>query len=326
MRIARRDFLQLTAGAAITLPCKIPSAAAQTYPVRPVHLFVGFTAGGGTDLVARILAERLAQHFGRQFIVENRLGMGGNLAAQAAFSSPPDGYTLLFTGPNSTISTSLYKKLPFDFQRDSIPVATVMRFPNLMVVPPSLPVRTVQEFIDLARANPGKLSLASSGFGTTVHMSGELFKAMTNINLVHVPYRGTAAAHPDLMSGKVHVVFDNLTAAIQLVRSGKLRALGVTTAKRWESVPDIPAIAETVPGYEASIWYGVVAPQNTPHEVVMALNKAINTVLADPNVVTRFTEAGGLPIPLTPEEFRSLIADDTEKWRKVVEFAGVSVD
>ena len=325
MKIARRNFLQL-AGAAAALPSGLRIAGAQAYPTRPVHLFVGFTAGGGTDMVARIMAERLSQHFGQQFVVENRLGMGGNLASQAAFSSPPDGHTLLFTGPNSTISTSLYKRLPFDFQRDSVPVATVMRFPNLMVVPPSLPVSTVQEFIDFAKANPGKLSLASSGHGTTVHMSGELFKAMTKISMVHVPYRGTAAVHPDLMSGKVHVLFDNLTSAIQLARSGKLRALGVTTAKRWEPVPDIPAIAETVPGYDASIWYGIVAPRNTPPEIVTALNKAVNSALVEPALVTQFAEAGGLPLPLTPEEFAKLIADDTEKWRKVVEFAGVSVD
>jgi tripartite-type tricarboxylate transporter receptor subunit TctC len=281
-------------------------------------LLVGLAAGGGTDLVARILGEWLSQSLRQQFIIENRTGMGGSLAAQAVINAPPDGHTLLFMGPNNAIATSLYKKLPFDFLRDTVPVAGVMRLTNLMVVPPSLPVRTVREFIDYAKA--------SSGNGTTVHLSGELFKAMTNVQMVHVPYRGSSAAYPDLMTGKVHVLFDNLTGAMEFVRSGQLRGLGVSAGKRWESLPDIPAIAETVPGYEASVWYGLVAPKGTPSEVIVTLNQAVNTALADSKLRTRFVEAGGLPMPMSPSEFGRLIADETEKWRRVVEFAGVSVD
>ena len=301
-------------------------AVAADYPSRPVHVVVGLAAGGGTDIVARILGEWLSHDLGQQIVIENRTGMGGSLAAQVVINAPADGHTLLFMGPNNAIATSVYKKMPFDFLRDTVPVAGVMQLTNLMVVPPSLPVNTVQEFIDYAKANPGKLSMASSGIGTTVHLSGELFKAMTKIEMVHVPYRGSSAAYPDLMSGKVHVLFDNLTGSIQFVHSGALRALGVTTAKRWGSMPDIPAIAETVPGYEATVWYGIVAPKGTPSEIITRLNKAVNAALADANLVTRFADAGGLPMPMNPSEFGKLIADETEKWRKVVEFAGVSVD
>jgi tripartite-type tricarboxylate transporter receptor subunit TctC len=301
-------------------------AVAADYPSRPVQMVVGLAAGGGTDHVARMLGEWLSQNLGQQFVIENRTGMGGSLAAQAVINAPPDGHTLLFMGPNNAIATSLYKKLPFDFVRDTVPIAGVMRLANLMVVPPSLPVRTVQEFIDYAKSNPGKLSMASSGHGTTVHLSGELFKAMTNIQMVHVPYRGSSAAYPDLMTGKVHVLFDNLTGVIQLARTGQLRALAVTSARRWESLPDVPAVAETVPGYEASVWYGVVAPKGTSPAIVATLNKAINAALIDPKLTARFAEAGGLPMPMSSSEFGKLIVDETEKWRKVVEFAGVSVD
>ena len=314
-----------TAFAGVFVASALP-AAADDYPRQPVRLLVGFAAGGGTDNVARMLAEWLSHSLGQQFIVENRSGMGGSLAAQAVINAPPDGHTLLFMGPNNAIATSLYKKLPFDFLRDTVAVAGVMRLTNLMVVPPSLPVRSVQEFIDYAKANPGKILMASSGNGTTVHLSGELFKAMTNVQMVHVPYRGSSAAYPDLMTGKVHVLFDNLTGAMEFVRSGQLRGLGVTAGKRWESLPDIPAIAETVPGYEASVWYGLVAPKGTPSEVIVTLNQAVNTALADSKLRTRFVEAGGLPMPMSPSEFGRLIADETEKWRRVVEFAGVSVD
>ena len=301
-------------------------AVATDYPSRPVQMVVGLAAGGGTDHVARMLGEWLSQNLGQQFVIENRTGMGGSLAAQAVINAPPDGHTLLFMGPNNVIATSLYKKLPFDFVRDTVPIAGVMRLTNLMVVPPSLPVRTVQEFIDYAKSNPGKLSMASSGHGTTVHLSGELFKAMTNIQMVHVPYRGSSAAYPDLMTGKVHVLFDNLTGVIQLARTGQLRALAVTSARRWESLPDVPTVAETVPGYEASVWYGVVAPKGTSPAIVATLNKAINAALIDPKLTARFAESGGLPMPMSSSEFGKLIVDETEKWRKVVEFAGVSVD
>jgi tripartite-type tricarboxylate transporter receptor subunit TctC len=301
-------------------------ARSSEYPQRPVHLVVGLAAGGGTDIVARVVADWLSHRLGQQFIVENRTGMGGNLAAQAVINAAPDGYTLLFTGPNNAIGTSVYKKLPFNFARDTVPIAGVMRLPDLMVVPPSLPVTTVREFIDYARANPNTLLMASSGNGTTTHLAGELFKSMTKIRMTHVPYRGSSAAYPDLMTGKVHVLFDNLTGAIEFVRAGKLRPLGVTTAERWPLVPDIPAIAETVPGYEASVWYGLVAPRGTPAEIVATLNAAVNAGLADPDILARFTEAGGLPMPMTASELGKLIADETEKWQKVVEFAGISIN
>jgi tripartite-type tricarboxylate transporter receptor subunit TctC len=253
--------------------------------------------------------------------------MGGNLANQALINSPPDGYTLLFSGPTSTISASLYKKLPFNFVRDTVPVAGVMRFPNLMVVPTSLPVTSVAEFNAYAQARPGELSLASSGAGASPHLSGELFKFMAKVDLVHVPYRGSAAAYPDLMTGKVHVLFDNLGGPVlELVRGGKLRALGVTTAERWPLLPDIPAIAETVSGYQVDIWYGMYAPRNTPAPIVAALNKAVNAGLDDPHVKARIAEGGGLPMQMTPAQFGQFTVDDIERWRKVVEFAGVSAD
>ncbi|MGP0092588.1 MAG: Bug family tripartite tricarboxylate transporter substrate binding protein [Xanthobacteraceae bacterium] len=301
-------------------------AWAENYPTRPVHWLIGFAAGGPVDIVARIVGQWLSGYFGQQFVIENRAGSGGNIAAAAMINSQPDGYTLLFVAPNNAISASLYKRLPFDYLRDTVPVAGIMRLTNLMVVPTTLPVTTVQEFIDYAKANPGKLSFASSGNGTSVHMSAELFKAMTKIDMVHVPYRGSAIAYPDLISGKVQVIFDNLPGALEQVRSGRLRALGVTARERWPAVPDIPTIAETVPGFESVGFYGVAAPKGTPPEIVAALNKAFNAALADPKLVARLAEVGGLPMPMTPEEFHKLVADETEKWRKVVEFAGVSVD
>jgi tripartite-type tricarboxylate transporter receptor subunit TctC len=302
-----------------------PVMAAE-YPTRPVTLVVGLAAGGGTDAVARILADWLSRSLGQRVVVENRPGMGGNLGAQSVIKAAPDGHTLLFMGPNNAIATSLYKRLPFDFMRGTEAVGGVMRLTNLMVVPPSLPVRTVQEFIDHAKANPGKLSMASTGVGTSVHLSGELFKVMTKTDLVHVPYRGSSPAYPDLLTGKVHVLFGNLTSSIELVQAGRLRGLAVTAAKRWTSFPDIPTIAETVPGYEADVWYGVVAPRGTSPEIVATLNKAINAGLADPELRVRFDQAGGAPMPMSSAEFAKMIADETEKWRKVVEFAGVSVD
>jgi len=244
------------------------AAAGEKYPSRPVHFVVGFTAGGPNDIVARILSEWLSDHLGQQFVVENRAGSGGMIAANSVINSPPDGYTIMFVAPNNAIGASLYKNLPFVFLRDTVPVAGIMRLTNIMVVPPSLPVRTVAEFIDYAKARPGELSFASSGNGTSVHMSAELFKTMTGINIVHVPYRGSSAAAPDLMTGKVHVMFDNLPGAIEFVRAGQLRALGVTTATRSDALPDIPTVGETVPGYEASVWYGIAAPKGTPPEAI----------------------------------------------------------
>jgi len=311
-------LLGLVAGAA-------PSSAAD-YPSRPVHWLIGFAPGGPVDIVARLMSQWLSERLGQQFIVENRTGSGGNIAAAAGISSPPDGYTLLFSGANNAISASLYKKLPFDFLRDTVPVASFMQVPNMLVVSNAMPVKSVQEFIDYCKANPGKISYASSGNGTSVHMSAELFKAMTKCDMVHVPYRGSAVAIPDVISNKVQLIFDNLPTALEQARGGSVRALGVTSPQRWPSLPDVPAIAETVPGYEATVFYGMSAPKGTPPEIVDTLNKAVGEALKDPKLMARFAELGGIPKPLTPDGYGKLVADETEKWRKVVEFAGVSVD
>ena len=302
-----------------------PSSAAD-YPNRPVKWLIGFPAGGAVDIVARIMAQTLSERLGQQVVVENRGGSGGNLAAAALVTSPPDGYTLLFVAPNNAISTSLYKKLPYDFIRDTVPVAGIMRLTNMMVVPASLPVKTVQEFIDYCKANPGKVSFASSGNGTSVHMSAELFKALTKVDMMHVPYRGSAIAYPDLISNKVQVLFDNLPGALEQVRAGTMRGLGVTSPQRWPGVLEFPAISETVPGFEAVGFYGISAPKGTSQDIIEILNKAVGEALKDPKVIARLTDLGGLPMPMTPAEFGKLVADETEKWRKVVEFAGISVD
>src|SRR6478735_831730 len=290
-----------------------PSFAAD-YPNRPVKWLIGFSAGGPVDTVARIMSQWLSDRFGQQFVVENRTGSGGNIAAAAAINSPPDGYTLLFVAPNNAISTSLYKKLPFDFIRDTTPVASIMQLTNMLVVSNATP------------AKPVKISYASSGNGTSVHMSAELFKAMTKCDMQHVPYRGSALAFPDIISDKVQLIFDNLPSALEQARGGTVRALGVTSPQRWPGVPDVPAIAETVPGFESVGFYGISAPKGTPPEIVDLLNKAVGVALKDPKLVARLADVGGIPKPMTPAEFGKLVADETEKWRKVVEFAGVSVD
>jgi tripartite-type tricarboxylate transporter receptor subunit TctC len=326
MKLPRREFLRLAAGAA-AFPAVLRVARADTYPTRPVRLIVGLAAGGPTDVAARVVAEWLSQHFDQQFIVENRTGVGGNLATEAVVNSSADGYTLLFGGPSLTISASLYQKLLFTALENLVPIASIMRFPNLMVVPASSPAKTVAQFIDYAKANPGQLSIASSGVGASPHLSGELFKFMTKIEIVHVPYRGSSAAYPDLLSGRVQVFFDNLGGPVmEMVRAGKLRALGVTTARRWESLPDIPAIAETVPGYEVNVWYGIVAPRETPREIAQTLNTALNAALADPKMIERLTKDGGMLMPVTTTEFGKFLADDAEKWRKLIAFAGISVE
>ena len=303
-----------------------PTLAADKFPSRPIHWVVGFAAGGPNDTVARIFGEWLSNHLGQQFVIENRSGSGGMIAANAMINAPADGYTILFDAPNNAIGTTLYKHLPFEFLRDTVPVAGMMRLANVMVVPPSLPVHSVTEFIAYAKAHPGELSFASSGNGTSVHMSAELFKAMTGINMVHVPYRGSAAAYPDLLSGKVHVLFDNIPGAVGFVHDGRLRALGVTTAERSKALPDVPTVGETVPGYEASVWYGIVAPKGTPPDVVAVLNTAVNAALADPKMQARIAELGGTPMPMSPAEFGKLLGEETEKWSKVVKFANISVE
>jgi tripartite-type tricarboxylate transporter receptor subunit TctC len=329
MPTARRSLtlgLGAASLAAAVLFAPHAGVAAEKYPTRPIHFIAGFPAGGAVDITARVMADWLSNDLGQQVIVENRGGSGGNIGTAAMINSPPDGYTILFAAPNNAISASLYKKLPYDFIRDTTPVAGIMLLTNIMVVPPSLPAKTVADFIALAKAKPGELSFASSGNGTSVHMSGELFKLATGIDIVHVPYRGAAPAYPDLMTGKVHVLFDNLPGAIEFVRGGQLRALGVTVAKRWPALPDIPAIGETVPGYEAAPWYGISAPRGTPADVVETLNKSVTAALANPKIQAKLAELGGIPMPMSPAEFGKFVADDTAKWAKVVKAANLSIE
>jgi tripartite-type tricarboxylate transporter receptor subunit TctC len=302
------------------------SAFAADYPNRPVHWITGFPPGGPVDTTARIMGQWLSDHFGQNFVIENRTGAGGNIAVAAAVASPPDGYTLLFVGANNAISTSAYKHLPFDFLRDLVPVASIMQVPNMLAASNATPFKTVQELIDYCKANPDKMSYASSGNGTSPHLTMELFKAMTKCDMQHVPYRGAAAAYPDVISNKVQLFFDNLPGALEQARSGNVRALGVSSSQRWPGLPDVPAIAETVPGFEAIVFYGICAPKGTPPEIVDVLNKAVAEALQDPKLVARLAQMGGLPKAMTPAEFGKFLADETEKWRKAVTFAGVSID
>ena len=304
----------------------VPALAQDKYPNRPVRFVVSFAAGGSNDIIARVLCDWLSDHFGQQFIVENRTGASGNVGAQSVINSAPDGYTVMFVGPNNAISQSVFKKLPFDFMRDTAPVGGIMTLINIMVVPPSLPVKTVAEFIAYAKANPGTINMASPGAGTSPHMSGELFKMMTGIEMQHIPYRGAGPAYPDLMTGKTQVFFDNLPGSVEFVKTGKLRALGVTSAQRSFVFPDLPSIGETIPGYDVSLYYGVSAPRGTPPDVIAVLNKGINAALADPKMKARIAEFGGTPLSLTPAEFGKLVADETEKWAKVVNTVGLSID
>jgi tripartite-type tricarboxylate transporter receptor subunit TctC len=322
----RRDFLHLAAASVGVVAAAPRMALALDYPVRPVHMIVGLAADGLTDLVARLIAQLLSEHLGNQFGVENRTGAGGTLATETVVNAAPDGYTLLFAGPTVTISASLYKKLSHVLDQLT-PVGIVMRVPNIMVITPSLPVAIVKDLIDYAKANPGQLSMASSGVGASPHLSGEYFKYLTKIDMVHVPYRGSSGAYPDLMSGKVHVLFDNLGGPVlEMVRAGKLRALGVTSAQRWPLLPDMPAIAETVPGYDVKVWYAMFAPRGTPPDIVAVLNTALQNAVADPRIVARFAEDGGVPTTMTPDEFAKFVADDTAKWHTMVEAAGITAE
>jgi tripartite-type tricarboxylate transporter receptor subunit TctC len=325
MQFHRRAFLRLAAVSA-ALAGAARRALALDYPTRPVRMIVGLAAGGPTDLVARLVAQWFSEHLSNQFVVENRTGAGGTLATEIVINSPPDGYTLLFAGPTVTISASLYKKLSNVLDELS-PIGIVMRVPNIMVVTPSLPVNSVQQFIDYAKANPGQISMASSGVGASPHLSGEYFKSLAKIDMLHVPYRGSAAAYPDLMSGKVQVLFDNLGGPVlQMVRAGQLRALGVTSEKRWPLLPDIPAIAETVPGYDVNVWYALFAPRGTPTEIVTLLNTALKNTVADPKIVARFAEDGGVPTTMSVEAFTKFVADDKAQWHKMVEAAGLTAE
>ncbi len=321
----RRRFLHLAAGA-VALPALSRLASAQTYPSRPVHWIVSFAAGGPNDVVARIIGQYLSDHLGQQFVIENRPGAGGNVGMQSVLSSAPDGYTIAFVGPNYAINPALYEKLPFDFIRDSVPVAGTMRLANVMEVHPAVPANNVAEFIAYAKANPGKINFASGGVGTSPHLSGELLKTMTGINLVHVPYRGTAPALSDLLAGQVQVLFDNIPGSIGHIRSGKVRALGVTGSKRVAAIPEVPTIGETVPGYDVSIWYGIAAPRGTPPEIAAKLNQAVNAVLADPKLQARLAELGGEPMPTTPAQFGKLVAEETERWGKLIRAANIKAE
>jgi tripartite-type tricarboxylate transporter receptor subunit TctC len=325
MKLPRRQLLHLVAGAAM-LPAALRIAKAQGYPTRPVRIIVGFTAGGNFDLTARLISQWLSQRFGQQFIVENRPGAGSNIATEAVVRAPADGHTLLLGGAVNAINATLYERLNFDFLRDIAPVASVMRFPNVIDLNPSFPAKTIPEFIAYAKANPGKVNMASSGNGTSQHLSGELFKMMTSVNLVHVPYRGAPQALTDLIGGQVQVSFDPLPPAIELIRSGKVRALAVTTAVRSDALPDVSTVGEFVPGYEASGWNGIVAPRNTPIEIIQKLNTEINAGLADPGIRAKLTDLGGMVLAGSAADFGKLIADEIDKWGKVIKFAGVKPD
>jgi tripartite-type tricarboxylate transporter receptor subunit TctC len=325
MKLPRRQFLHLVAGAA-ALPAVPRLAMAQSYPTRQVKLVVGFAPGGGNDIVARLIAQWLSERLGQPFVVENRPGAGTNIATEAVVRAQPDGYTLLFVAPSSAINATLYEKLSFNFIRDIVPVASLIRLPNVMEVNLSVPVKTVPEFIAYAKADRSKINMASPGVGTSVHLSGELFKMMAGVDMLHVPYRGTAPALTDLLGGQVQVMFGTMTGSIEYIRTGTLRALAVTTATRAEALPDIPTVGEFLPGYEASNWYGLGAPKNTPAEIVAKLNKEINAGLADPKLRARLADLGGTVLAGSPADFGKLIADETEKWGKVVKFVGIKAD
>jgi tripartite-type tricarboxylate transporter receptor subunit TctC len=298
-------------------------AQAQDYPDKPIRFIVCFAAGGPNDITARLFSQYLSEHFNQQFVIENRPGAGGNLGMQAALASAPDGYTIVFVGPNNFINPSIYSNMPFDFIRDAAPVAGTMKMTNILVVNPSSPHKTLADYIAFAKANPGKLNFASGGVGTSPHMSGELLKAMTGVNLLHVPYRGTAPALVDLLGGQVDSVFDNLPGPIGHVKAGKLRALGVADTKRVPQLPDVPTIAETLPGYEANVVYGIAMPKATPPEIVAKFNAAVNAVLKNPKLQARIDELGAAPMPMTPAEFSKLVVDQTDKWAKVIKAAGI---
>jgi tripartite-type tricarboxylate transporter receptor subunit TctC len=315
----------VAAGAA-TLPAVLGTVRAQTYPARPVRIVVGFPPGGGTDITARLFGQWLSERLGQPFVIENRPGAGANIATEAVVRAPPDGYTLLLAGSFNAINATLYDKLNFVFLRDIAPIAGLFREPLVLVIDPSLPARTVSEFIAYAKANPGKVNMATPGSGTSNHMSGELFKLMADVDMLHVPYRGGAPALTDLIGGRVQVFFGTLPATIEYIRTGRLRALAVTTLTRSEALPDIPTVGDFVPGYETINWWGLGAPKNTPSEIIGKLNKEVNGALADPRIKERLSDLGGVVLEGSPADFGKLIADETEKWSKVVKFSGATPD
>jgi tripartite-type tricarboxylate transporter receptor subunit TctC len=322
MEIPRRQFLHLAAGAA-AIPAVSRIARAATYPSRPVRWIVPYPPGGATDIQARLLGQWLSDRLGQPFIIENRPGGGGNIGTEAVVRAAADGYTLLLVGPPHAINATLYDKLNFNFIRDIAPVAGIMSVANVMVVTPSVPAKTVPEFITYAKANPGKINMASSGNGSSPHVAGELFKMMTGVDMVHVPYRGNAPALTDLLGGQVQVYFVTTPASIEFIRAGTLRPLAVTTTMRSDALPGIPTVGDFVPGYESSAWYGVGVPKNTPAEIVATLNREINAGLADPKIEARFADLGGTVLPGSPGDFGKLIAEETEKWAKVIRAAHI---
>ena len=322
LNCSRRAFFRL-AGAAGALPLSMRFTLAQAYPSRPVRIIVGFAPGGATDVAARLISQSLSERLSQPFVVENRPGAGGNLASEAVIRSAPDGHTLLAAGVNDAVNATLFTKLTYNFIRDTTPVAGIMTAPNLMVVHPSVPARTVPEFISYARSNPGRLNMASAGTGSGPHMAGELFKIMAAIDITHVPYRGGSAAIPDLLAGRVQLMFTVPSLTIDHIKANNLRALGVTTLKRWVGFPTLPPVSESLPGYEATNWFGIAAPMNTPAEVVKTLNREINACLVEPNIEAKLAALGADALVSSPAEFGKLIADETEKWGRVVHSANI---
>jgi tripartite-type tricarboxylate transporter receptor subunit TctC len=322
MTLRRRKFLQL-AGSAAVAPILPRAASALDYPARPVRIVAGFAAGGGVDISARLIGQWLTEHLGQSFVTENRPGAGGNIGTEVVVTAAPDGYTLLLATVPNAVNASLYEKLNFNFIRDIAPVAGIIRVPMIILLHPLVPAKTVPEFIAYARKNPGKVNMASAGNGSAPHMAGELFRMMAGVDLVHVPYRGQGPALTDLLGGEVHVLFATAPGTTDYIRRGKLRALAVTKASRAEVLPELPVIADFVPGYETSQWYGMCAPAKTPPEIIEKLNREINTAIADPAMKTRLAALGGEPLPGSASEFGKLIADETEKWAKVVRAAGL---
>ena len=323
--LVRRRILHLAAGAA-ALPAVSNFGWGQSYPSRPVRIIVGGAAGGTSDVLTRLMGQRLSERLAQQFVIENRPGAGGNVGIEAVVRAPADGYTLLLVPTTSAIGATLYDKLSYDFIRDIAPIAGCIRVPNVLEVNPSVPANTVPEFIAYAKANPGKLNMASAGNGTSIHMAGELFKMMTGVDMVHVPYRAGPQALADLIGGQVQVMFDNVSQSIEHIRAGKLRALAVTTVTRSEALPDLPTVGDFVPGYEASAWFGFGAPKNTPAEIIDRLNKEINAGLADAKLKAKLADLGGTMMVGSPADFGKFIGDETEKWGKVVKFAGIKLD
>ena len=322
MNLLRRQFLQLAAGA-VAAPAVARRAFADAFPGRPVRLLSGFAPAGGNDIIARLIGQWLTERLGQTFIIENRPGAGTNIATEIVINSPPDGYTLFVTNPSSAINATLYEKLNFNFMRDMLPVAGIAQAPAVLAINSSVPARTVTEFIAHAKVNPGRINMGSAGVGSTAHLAGELFKSMAGVNLIHVPYRGNAPALTDLMGGQIEVLFPSLGSSIEYVKTGKVVALAVTGDTRSDALPDVPTVAETLPGYQAASFYGIGAPRNTPAEVIEVLNKAVNAGLVDPKLKARLADLGYVPLPGSPATFGKLIADETEKWGKVIRFAGL---